>query len=216
MPTASDEPTRLAAACRELGLDVPAERLARLLRYASLVRERNARVNLVSRRDTDRVVSYHIVDSLASARFLGTDARVCDIGTGAGLPGIPLAIARPDVRMTLVDSTAKKCLFLEEAVRGLKLRNAAVESVRAEELAGLDCDTVISRVTGPLARVLRQLHHHRAEDGRILFYKATGWQEQFDDAGPVLRRLGLRVERAETVVLPITGIERHFIVVGRA
>jgi 16S rRNA (guanine527-N7)-methyltransferase len=215
MPPASDEPARLEAACRTLGLDLPAERLSRLLLYASLVRERNAHVNLVSRRDADRVVSYHLVDSLASARFLASGTKVCDIGTGAGLPGIPLAIARPDLQVALVDSTRKKCLFLEEAIQELELPNTVFENARAEDLPGLDCDTVISRVTGPLDRVLRQLHHHRSEDGRVLFYKATGWREQFEQAGPLLRRLGLGVTQAEVVRLPVTGIERHFVIIGR-
>jgi 16S rRNA (guanine(527)-N(7))-methyltransferase RsmG len=145
----TDERPLLERAARELGVALDNGQIDRLLRYVALVRDWNRRVNLVSRRDTDRLVSYHLVDSLAAARFVRPGARVADVGAGAGLPGIPLAIACPGSEFLLVESTRKKCRFMGSVLAALKLDNARVICARSEDLDPLNCRLVLSRVTGP-------------------------------------------------------------------
>ena len=208
-----DDLPGLRTACRELDLEPDESRLALLLRHAELIRDWNTRINLVSRKDVDRVLSYHVVDSLAAARYV-PPGRACDIGSGAGLPGIPLAIVRPDAEIVLLESSGKKAGFLKAVVEELQLANATVVNRRAEEATPLDCDVVLSRATGPLRRVLKQADRHRRRDGTILFFKSAPSVGQFDAARGLLHRLHLAVLHDDRVILPLTGIPRRFVVVG--
>jgi len=195
------------------GVVLTENQYARLTRYAALLEEWNTRINLVSRRDIERVLTYHVVDSLAVQRLLPQGARVCDVGTGAGLPGIPLAIARPDLEMLLVESSQKKGGFLKTAVAGLSATNVTVLNSRAESLAPLGCAIVLSRLSGPLKDLLKHAALHRNPDGRIVLYKTT---TSAAEAGTdrLLARHGLRVVETMDVTLPLTNTPRRFIVLG--
>lgn len=198
------------SACARLGLGITEDRFALLCRYAELLLEWNQRINLISRKDTSRILPYHVIDSLAAAQLIPDDSRCCDIGTGAGLPGIPLAIARPDIRMVLVESTRKKCLFLNHCVTALELNAVEVLSDRAESLPPLGCDIVLSRLTGPLRRTLRHLARHSHPGGSIILFKSLSAAEE--PTGPLLQKLGLSVTRTLDTVLPLTSVPRRFVV----
>src|SRR5690606_37119726 len=118
---------RLADGLASLGLDAALS--APLLDYLALLLRWNRTYNLTAIRDPDEMVTRHLLDSLAMQPFVRPGA-LADLGTGPGLPGIPLAIARPDVQVTLVESNGKKARFLREAVRQLKLGNARVVESR--------------------------------------------------------------------------------------
>lgn len=203
-------------ACGQFGLDLAADQYRRLLDYARLVRDWNTRINLIARGDADRVLTYHVTDSLAVAPFVPPGARVCDLGSGAGLPGMPLAIARPDTRVFLVDSQQKRCRFLATAVRELALANAEVRPGRAEEQAGLDCDVVTSRLTGRLPDTLRYAAPHRRPGGTIVLYKTRAAPAELARSARLIARLGLAVSGQHDVDLPFTRIKRRFVVVGPA
>ncbi|HLU12356.1 MAG TPA: 16S rRNA (guanine(527)-N(7))-methyltransferase RsmG, partial [Arenimonas sp.] len=130
MTPASPLLPELEAGLTALGL--PPQPLAlRLLDYLALLSRWNRTYNLTAIRDEREMVSRHLLDSLAMWRFL-RPGRLADLGTGPGLPGIPLAMARPDVEVSLVESNGKKARFLREAVRRLGLSNARVLESRAE------------------------------------------------------------------------------------
>lgn len=201
-------------ACDRLGLKITEDRYARLCRYADLLCAWNRRVNLISRRDTGRILTYHAVDALAAQSYIPRGARACDIGSGAGLPGIPLAIARPDAEILLVESVRKKAGFLTLALEQLRLENAGVIHDRAEDIPPLDCDIVLSRLTGPLRRTLPGLAAHARPGGSILLYKnPTAAPDLTPDS---LARLRLRPERTDDITLPLTGIPRRFVLLARA
>jgi 16S rRNA (guanine527-N7)-methyltransferase len=208
-----DFPT-LQAACRQLDLELPQPQYDLLARYAQLLRDWNQRINLVSRRDTDRIMTYHVVDSLAVQRLLPKGARVCDIGTGAGLPGIPVAVVRPDLKLLLVESSQKRSRFLRVVVAELSLPNVEVLSERAEMLDGLECDVVVSRLAGPLRDVVRYAKPHLRPKGKIVLYKTRESAEELRKAGRELARHHLRVAASHDVLLPLSSIPRRFIVLG--
>jgi 16S rRNA (guanine527-N7)-methyltransferase len=208
-----DFPT-LQTACRQLGIELTQSHYDSLVRYTQLLRDWNHRINLVSRRDTGRILSYHVIDSLAVQRLILQGARVCDIGTGAGLPGIPLAIVRSDLKMPLVESSQKRSRFLQTAVVELGLGNVEVLNERAESLPPLECDIVLSRLAGPLQDVVRHAGPHRKPKGTIILYKTRDCATELQKAGRTLSRYHLRVAGWHDVLLPLSSIPRRFIVLG--
>lgn len=115
----------------------------------------NEKVNLVSRKDIEHLTVKHILHSLSLAKYIRFDegARILDIGTGGGFPGIPLAIYYPNVKFTLVDSIEKKIKVVEDLVRELDLKNVTVKRVRAEDLKE-DFDYVVSRAVAPMSELV--------------------------------------------------------------
>jgi 16S rRNA (guanine527-N7)-methyltransferase len=163
----------LIASLRELGVvpDSTRELLAdRLLEYLALLQRWNATYNLTAIRDPAEMVSKHLLDSLAVAPFV--EGALADLGSGAGLPGIPLALARPELQVTLVESNGKKARFLREASRVLRLDNARIAEVRAERLREpTQYDCVISRAFSSLGEFVRLGAHLLKPGGRMLAMK---------------------------------------------
>jgi 16S rRNA (guanine527-N7)-methyltransferase len=143
------------------GLELTQDQQDKLLEYAALLTEWNGKVNLISRKDEENVLSRHIMHSLALAMPEVTDSElpengnVLDIGTGGGLPGIPLAIVRPDVQFKLVDSIQKKIAAVSDIIEKLGLTNAhafvgRVEEMRKAKKLQPNFETVVSRAVAPL------------------------------------------------------------------
>lgn len=204
----------LQAACKQLDIELTKSQYDSLVRYTQLLRDWNTRINLVSRRDTDRVLSYHVIDSLAVQRLLPQGGRVCDIGSGAGLPGIPLAIVRSDLKLLLVESSQKRSRFLEAVVNELMLDNTKVLNERAESLAPLECDVILSRLAGPLRDVVEYAGPHRKPKGTIVLYKTRDSAEELRKTTRVLVRHELRVTGSYDIRLPLSSVPRRFVVLG--
>jgi 16S rRNA (guanine527-N7)-methyltransferase len=204
----------LQTACRQLAIELTQSQYDSLVRYTRLVRDWNTRINLVSRRDTGRILSYHVIDSLAVQRLIPPAARVCDIGTGAGFPGIPVVLVRPDVKMFLVESSQKKSRFLQTAAAELGLGSVAVLNERAESIPPLGCDVVLSRLAGPLRDVVEYARPHRKPKGTVVLYKTRDSAEELRKAGRVLARHKLRVTGSCDVRLPLSSVPRRFVVLG--
>jgi 16S rRNA (guanine527-N7)-methyltransferase len=154
---------RLQAGLAELGLAPGADACERLLDYVELLTRWNAAYNLTAVREPGEMVTRHLLDSLAVARLVRGDS-LADLGTGAGLPGIPLAILAPEREHTLIDSNGKKVRFLREAVRALGLTNVRVLQSRVEEARG-QFDCVTARAFATLGDMLRMGGHLLAPDG---------------------------------------------------
>ncbi len=131
----------------------------------------NRKVNLTAVRDRAQMVTLHIDDSLA-VRPLLEGHQILDVGTGAGFPGLPLAIVEPDREFTLLDSHNKKIMFVQHAANLLGLRNVTAVKARAEDFApGHRCDTVIARAVASLRRLIEIAGHHVGEDGVFVALK---------------------------------------------
>lgn len=206
----ADVPPLLHEGLCALGLDAVA--LAPpLLAYLALLLRWNGTYNLTAIRDAREMVTKHLLDSLAIVPHV-PDAAVADLGTGPGLPGIPLAIARPGCRVTLVESNGKKARFLREAVRQLGLANARVAECRAEALDEPGAYAAITaRALARLDAILAVGGHLLAPGGQLLAMKAETVAEEAA-ALPTPWRL-VAVHRLHVPGLSAT---RQLAVVGRA
>ena len=204
---------QFAAAVRQLGLEFTTDQLERLRRYERLLREWNERVNLVSRKDIDRLVGYHFLDSLTASALIPQGSTVCDVGSGGGLPGIPLKIARDDIRLALVESTGKKARFLELAVSELKLGQTIVRAERVESMSGLQFDVVLSRLVGKTDEIAKWVARLLNPGGLIILYKSATAEAELKQAQPALNRLHLKVREVRDFPLP--PFARRLVVLAR-
>jgi 16S rRNA (guanine527-N7)-methyltransferase len=198
----------------EAGLDalgLPRALAPRLLDYLALLARWNQAYNLTAIRDPREMLSKHLLDSLAMAAFVG-DERLADLGTGPGLPGIPLAIARPGLQVALVESNGKKARFLREAVRTLGLANARVLESRAEAVdEPAAFDVVTARALDRLAGILAVGGHLLAPGGRVIAMKGQNPVEEIAELPP-----GWRVVAVHPLRVPGLPAERHLVEMTRA
>jgi len=163
--------SRLAAGVAKLGIALEPAQLDALAALAAELADWNTRVNLTAITAPDEVVDKHLLDSLAVLPLL-KGLAVADIGSGAGFPGLPLAIAAPGRRFTLIESTGKKVKFLRHVVQKLALPNVAVVLGRAESYRPVrPFDAVVARALGPLAEFVRVAGHLPGRGGRLLAMK---------------------------------------------
>ncbi|HEY0635260.1 MAG TPA: 16S rRNA (guanine(527)-N(7))-methyltransferase RsmG, partial [Gammaproteobacteria bacterium] len=169
---------RLDSGCAALGLQMPPESIDRLLDYIALLTKWNQAYNLTAVRDPGEMVTRHLLDSLAVAPHL-TGTRIIDVGTGAGLPGIPLAILFPDRHFVLLDSNGKKTRFLVQAKASLGLDNVTVVHSRVEEYRPLEpFDTVIARAFAALTEIVSLCEHLIATGGEVLAMKGSATEAE--------------------------------------
>lgn len=166
-------PARLAAGIATLGLEVGADAQARLLRFLELMAQWNRVYNLTAISGLDKMVTYHLLDSLAVAPYL-TGRRVLDVGSGAGLPGIPLAIARPEFEFVLLDASVRRVRFLVQAIGTLGLTNVTPVHARAEDYRpGTHFDTILTRAVAAMRETLGWTSGLLAEGGRHIYMKGA-------------------------------------------
>jgi 16S rRNA (guanine527-N7)-methyltransferase len=175
---------QLAQGVLQLGFTLPEGAQQRLLEYLALLQKWNRVYNLTAVREAPRMVSQHLLDCLAAAPHIGA-VTLLDVGSGAGLPGIPLALALPDSRVTLLDSNHKKAAFLKQAVMELKLVNAVVVCERAETWSSSTTfEVVISRAFSDLAEFVSVAGRHAAAGGRLVAMKGVHPYEEIAQLPP--------------------------------
>ena len=190
----------------ELGLDLPGEAEAQLMRYVELLAKWNRTYNLTAIREPAEVVSHHLLDSLAVVPHLPMPPRgaLADVGAGAGLPGIPLAIARPHWQVTLNDSSQKKIAFLRQAAIDLGLANVAVHAGRVEHWTPQTrFALVISRAFAGLSEFIARCAHLVAPDGVLA--AMTGAAPQASRCRVIALRVPLLDARRHLVLCPAGG-----------
>ena len=169
---------QLEQGLEQIGLDLPTLAVDQLMHYLALLQKWNKVYNLTAIRDPQDMLVKHLLDSLAVVPFI-SGQRLIDVGTGGGLPGIPLAICYPDRQVDLLDSNSKKTRFLIQAKAELKLENTLVLHSRVEEYKPTELyDGVVSRAFASMEDMLHWTHHLLAEDG---FWWAMKAQKEFED-----------------------------------
>jgi 16S rRNA (guanine527-N7)-methyltransferase len=197
--------SRLRSGAAGLGLDLDSEQLDRLLGFLDLLDKWGQTYNLTAIRDPRAAVDRHLLDSLAVHAFL-SGRRVLDVGTGAGLPGIPLAIVNPGMTFVLLDRSNKKIRFVRQAIMSLGLKNVEAVAMRVEDFAPATLfDVVLARAFASLADIWRGVAPLLATGGRVLAMKGQ-WPEA------EIRELGDGVNlRIHAVPVPGMCAERHLV-----
>ena len=198
----------IAAECDRLGLGVAPEATQRLAAYAASLWAWNERLNLTRHLDAEAFVSRDVADAAALAPHLAHGERVLDVGTGGGVPGVILAILRPDLRVELCDSVAKKARAVGEIVReaglSIPVHAAAAQALVASRPKGTDrFDTLVVRAVAPLGKLLGWFDPSAGSYGRLLVVTGPRWEEERDDAR--FRGLTKRVTIRRIASWPIQG-----------
>lgn len=205
MTSPTKEPAGLAAAMHAHGIELPPARVEQLDRYCRLLWDWNTRLNLTRHTDYDKFVARDLVDSLAFTQFLDEGERILDVGTGGGVPGVVVAIVRPDLKVSLSESVGKRARVVAEIVQQLGLE-VAVHAVRAEELLGKrEFDSLLVRAVAPLPKLLRWFRPHWSRFQRLLVLKGPAWVEERGEARHLGLLKGLALRKLTSY--PLTGTE---------
>jgi 16S rRNA (guanine527-N7)-methyltransferase len=191
--------------CAELKLEISEDKASKLLSFIDLIEKWNKAYNLTAIKNKQDMVVLHMLDSLTTLPYLH-GKRIIDVGTGAGLPGIPLAICLPELSFTLLDSNAKKTRFVQQAVLELKLTNVEIQHSRVEDFIPTQpYDTVLTRAFAELSDIIAMTKHLLAGNGKLIAMKAKCSDEE------------LRKVTAQTTVIPVkipgNDAERNLILV---
>lgn len=204
--------TAIAEGLDAMGLDLPEAARQRLEQHLELIAKWNRVHNLTAVRETDQMVVLHLLDSLSVLPHLEAAHTILDVGTGPGLPGIPIAIARPDAAVTLLDSSHKKCAFLQQAKTELALGNVEVVCDRVENWKPpVKFDAVVSRAFSDLADFVAQAQHLVAPGGRLIAMKGV---YPFDEIARVPATH--RVAKVLELHVPRLEAKRHLVFVEAA
>jgi len=202
----------LADGIKDMHLDVSAAQQDKLLDYLALMNKWNSVYNLTSLRDPMQMVTHHLLDSLAAVPAFADARNVLDVGAGGGLPGVVLAICRPDMKLSMIDTVHKKTAFLKQVKAELELANVTVHTMKVQELEVSDkFDVITSRAFADLTDFLNWSGHLLAEGGKFIALKGTAPAEEQERIPAEWKISGL-----QPLQVPRLGAERHLIFVERS
>jgi len=193
-------------------LDVSPAQQDKLMDYLALMFKWNAVYNLTSLRDPMQMVTHHLLDSLAAVPAFAAARNVLDVGSGGGLPGIVLAIVRPDMKVSMIDTVHKKTAFLTQVKAELGLANVTVYTARVEQLQVSDkFDVITSRAFADLSDFVNWSSHLLADGGRYIALKGVAPKDEQE-------RLPAewKVDKVEPLDVPRLGAERHLVFIERS
>jgi len=203
---------RIREGVGRMAIALPQETVARCAAYLRLLEKWNRVHNLTAVRETERMVVLHLLDSFSVLPHIENAKSLLDVGSGGGLPGIPIALARPDLRVTLLDSSNKKTTFLHQARAELGLANVDVVCARVEHWRPANgFDVVVSRAFAELGEFVEQAQHLVAPGGRMLAMKGV---HPFEEIARV--PASHRVAHVAELHVPELDAKRHLVFVERA
>lgn len=203
-----------------LNININEYQIFQLYNYMNLLIEWNKKINLTAIINPDDIIIKHFIDSITITKFIETNSKIIDVGTGAGFPGLPIKIIRKDTEITLMDSLNKRILFLEEIINNLNLAKISTVHSRAEDL-GRDkeyrqkFDNAISRAVAPLNYLLEYMMPFVKVGGSCICMKGANYQEELKEAEKAIFKLGGELKNIEKLELPQTDIERNIIIIKK-
>jgi len=202
----------LAEGVRDMALEVSSAQQEQLLDYLALMFKWNSVYNLTSLRDPMQMVTHHLLDSLAAVPAFTGASNILDVGSGGGLPGIVLAIVRPDMKVSMIDTVHKKTAFLTQVKAQLNLVNVTVYTMRVEQLQVSDkFDVITSRAFADLSDFVNWSSHLLAGEGRYIALKGVAPRDEQERLPPEWN-----VEKVQPLQVPRLGAERHLVFIARA
>lgn len=196
------------------------EQLNKFYNYMNLLLEWNEKINLTAITNPEEIVLKHFIDSLTINKYIEKNKNIVDVGTGAGFPGIPLKIYRPDVKVTLVDSLNKRIIFLNEVIDNLKLSDIYTVHSRIEDF-GKDkkyrekFDYVTARAVANLSVLSEYLIPITKVNGKCICMKGSEIEEEVDNSRNAINILGGKIEKIEKFDLPNTDISRNLVIINK-
>jgi len=203
--------TVLREGVTDMQLDVTPEQQAKLMSYLQLMYKWNAVYNLTSLRDPMQMVTHHLLDSLAAVPAFKNATNVLDVGAGGGLPGIVLAITRPDMKVAMIDTVHKKTAFLTQVKAELALSNVTVHTMKVQDLQVSDkFDVITSRAFADLSDFVNWSGHLLQEGGKFIALKGVAPSEERERLPQAWKVSGL-----QPLQVPRLGAERHLVFIER-
>ncbi|SEO29230.1 16S rRNA m(7)G-527 methyltransferase [Duganella sp. CF517] len=192
---------------KDLKLDLAEDQVEKLLDYLALLNKWNSVYNLTSVRDPMQMVTLHLLDSLAAVSAFADAKNVLDVGAGGGLPGMVLAISRPDMKVSMIDTVHKKTAFLNQVKAELGLSNVTVYTKRVEQLeVKTKFDVITSRAFADLSDFVNWSGHLLQEGGRFIALKGTAPEEERERLPEPWK-----VQKLEPLTVPGLEAERHLV-----
>jgi 16S rRNA (guanine527-N7)-methyltransferase len=205
-----DQSDALARGAQAMGMQLPPEAIARLTQHLALIEKWNAVHNLTAIRDRASMVTHHVLDALTLSAFLPHGVTLLDVGSGAGFPGLTLAIARPDLQVTVLDSNQKKAAFLQQTIGALKIANATSVCARVERwIAPHPFEVIVSRALAELQEFAALSRHLLKPQGRLFAMKGVYPHDEIARLPP-----SVIVERVEPLVIPGLDATRHLVIMS--
>lgn len=205
-----DNRQKLQSGLKEMGLDLSGEQQDKLLAYVEMLKKWNKTYNLTALRDESQIISHHLLDSLTLPPYLEGAQTMLDVGSGGGQPGIPAAVCRPDLQITLLDANTKKTSFLQQAAIELELKNVRVVSGRVEAVQGLRADVITSRAFAELANFVNWTAHLLQDGGCWAAMKGVYPAAEIDRLPD-----SVCVERVDKIRVPQLNAERHMVILRK-
>lgn len=224
MENISDKINKIRAAFEPLGVTLSDEQSQKYLRYLDMILQWNTKVNLTAITDFDDMVCKHLVDSCAPALYqdiLGpAGQKLVDVGSGAGFPGIPLKILRPELNVTMMDSLGKRVNFLQEVIRELELKDAEAVHIRAEDAGQASqyreiFDLCVSRAVSGLPVLSEYCLPLVRTGGSFVAYKTESAGQEAQDAANAVKLLGGRLSEIRSFKLPDTEYGRSLVIIKK-
>ena len=213
----SKELTKLAS---KIEIELSLDEIEKLYKFMYLLLEWNEKINLTAITEPEDIILKHFVDSITIKKYIKSENKVLDMGTGAGFPGIPLKIISSDTYFTLLDSLNKRIIFLNEVCDKLKLDKIENIHSRAEELAKNkkyreQYDVVTSRAVARLASLVEYMLPFVKVGGKCICMKGSNVDEELIEAKKAINVLGGEIEKVDKFLLPNSDIERNIVIIKK-
>ncbi len=205
---------------KKIDIDIKEEQAVKFYNYMELLLEWNKKMNLTAITEPNEVILKHFIDSITVEKFINKNAKMIDIGTGAGFPGIPLSIVREDLKITLMDSLNKRIMFLDEVIKKNQLLNVDTVHSRAEELARNknfrgEFDVATSRAVASLNVLLEYMIPFVRVGGYCICMKGSNIDEEIKNSEKALNLLKCKIEKIEKFDLPGSDYGRNIIIIKK-
>lgn len=203
-----------------INMQLPESKIRDFFTYMELLIEWNEKINLTAIVEMDDVIDKHFIDSLTISQYIEENKTIIDVGTGAGFPGIPLKIARDDLKIDLLDSLNKRINFLNEIINKLELKNIKATHSRAEDESNKkekreSYDIAVSRAVANLPVLLEYLLPFVKLGGKCICMKGINIDEEVNNSKKALKELGGEIEEIKKIQLPNTDATRNIIIIRK-